>query len=131
MASGASVGETLFQAIANPFFGEREAITLAYGEDGSPTNEETAPHDSMAAAQPIALEPLVVPDTDLEGVNADQVFDVTAADVVGDLGLDASGNSETDYYSFTAAGRHVDQLPGDVGAARPATGLVRHDVDGL
>ena len=26
----------------------------------------------MADAQPITLEPLVVPDTDLEGVNADQ-----------------------------------------------------------
>jgi hypothetical protein len=102
MASGASVGETLFQAIANPFFGEREAITLAYGEDGSPTNEETTPHYAMADAQPIALQPLVVPDTDLEGVNADRVFDVTAADVVGYLGLNANGNSETDYYSFTA-----------------------------
>ncbi len=102
MASGGSVGETLFQAIANPFFGEREAITLAYGEDGSPTNEQTAPHYSMADAQPIVLAPLTVPDTDLEGVNADQVFNVTAADVVGYLGLDASGNSETDYYSFTA-----------------------------
>ena len=47
----------------------------------------------MADAQPIALEPLVVPDTDLEGVDADQVFNVTAADVVGYLGLDTSGQS--------------------------------------
>ncbi len=102
MASGASVGETLFQAISSPFFGEREAIVLAYGEDGSPVNEQTAPHYSMAAAQPVALQPLVVPDTDLEGVNADQVFDVTAADVVGYLGLNSSGTSQTDFYSFTA-----------------------------
>ena len=43
-----------------------------------------------------------MPDTDLEGVDADQVFDVTAADVVGYLGLDANGASDTDYYSFTA-----------------------------
>ena len=43
-----------------------------------------------------------MPDTDLEGVNADQVFDVTAADVVGYLGLETDGNSDTDYYSFTA-----------------------------
>ena len=88
MASGASVNATLEDAIDDPFFGEREAIALAYGEDGSPTNEETTPHYSMADAQPLALEPLVVPDTDLEGVNADKVFDVTAADVVGYLGLD-------------------------------------------
>ncbi len=74
---------------------------MSYGEDGSPTNEEITPHYSMADAQPIALEPLVVPDTDLEGVNADMVFDVTAADVVGYLG-ETDGASNTDYYSFTA-----------------------------
>ncbi len=102
MASGASVNATLFDAIDGPFFGEREAIKLAYGEDGTPTDEQTAPHFAMADAQPLTLQPLVVPDTDLEGQNADQIFDVTAADVVGDLGLDASGNSLTDYYSFTA-----------------------------
>ena len=92
---------TLFDAINDPFFGEREAIKLAYGENGTPTNEQTTPHYSMADAQPIALGALVVPDTDLEGANADQVFDVTAADVVGDLGLDATA-LDTDYYSFTA-----------------------------
>ena len=101
MASGASVNATLEDAINDPFFGERESIALSYGENGSPTNEQIAPHYSMADAQPIALEPLVVPDTDLEGVNADKVFDVTAADVVGYLG-ETSGASNTDYYSFTA-----------------------------
>jgi Ca2+-binding RTX toxin-like protein len=102
MASGASVNATLFDAINSPFFGEREAVKLAFGEDGSPTNEQTAPHFTKATAQPLALAPLVVPDTVLKGVNADRVFDVTAADVVGELGLDASGNSNTDFYSFTA-----------------------------
>ena len=102
MASGASVNSTLFDAINDPFFGEREAIKLAYGEDGSPTNEQSAPHYSTTDAQPLLLQPLVVPDTDLTGVNADQIFDVTAADVVGYLGLDAAGNSLNDYYSFTA-----------------------------
>ncbi len=101
MASGASVNATLEDAINDPFFGEREAIALSYGENGSPTNEQVAPHYSMAAAQPIALAPLVVPDTDLEGVDADKVFDVTAADVVGYLG-ETDGASNTDFYSFTA-----------------------------
>ena len=101
MASGASVNATLEDAINDPFFGEREAIALSYGENGSPTNEETTAHYSMADAQPIALEPLVVPDTDLEGVDADKVFDVTAADVVGYLG-ETNGASNTDFYSFTA-----------------------------
>ena len=67
-----------------------------------PTIEQTTPHYTMADAQPIALAPLVVPDTDLEGVNADRVFDVTAADVVGYLGVGAGGSLNTDYYSFTA-----------------------------
>jgi Ca2+-binding RTX toxin-like protein len=101
MASGASVNATLEDAINDPFFGERESIALSYGENGSPTNEQLAPHYSMAAAQPIALAPLVVPDTNLLGVNADKVFDVTAADVVGYLG-ETSGASNTDFYSFTA-----------------------------
>ncbi len=56
----------------------------------------------MADAQPITLQPLVVPDTDLEGVNADQVFDVTAADVVGEMYVNADGQLNTDFYSFTA-----------------------------
>ena len=43
-----------------------------------------------------------MPNTDLEGVNADSVWDVTAADVVGYLGLAAPGQSDTDFYSFTA-----------------------------
>ncbi len=93
---------TLEDAINDPFFGEREAIALSYGENGSPTNEETTSHDAMSDAQPIALEPLTVPDTDLEGVDADKVFNVTAADVVGYLGLNSSGQSDTDFYSFTA-----------------------------
>ena len=42
-----------------------------------------------------------MPDTDLAGVNADKVFDVTAADVVGYLG-ETNGASNTDFYSFTA-----------------------------
>ena len=103
IASGASVNATLFDAINDPFFGEREAIKLAYGEDGSPTNEQTTAHYDMGTAQPLALAPLVVPDTDLKGVDADRIFDVTAADVAGYLGTDAQGNSLTDYYSFTAA----------------------------
>ncbi len=102
MASGASVGATLEDAINDPFFGEREAIKLSFGENGTPTNEETSPHYAMANAQSISLQPLVVPDTDLEGVDADQTFNVTAADVVGDFGLNSNGQSNTDYYSFTA-----------------------------
>ncbi len=99
MASGASVNATLEDAINDPFISERDAIALSYGENGSPTNEQIAPHDSMADAQPVTLANLVVPDTDLEGVNTDKDFDVTAADVVGSLG-ETNGASNTDFYSF-------------------------------
>ena len=102
MASGNSVHSTLFDAINDPFFGEREAIKLAFGEDGSPTNEQLAPHSSIEGAQPLVLAPLVVPNTDLQGTNADAAWDVTAADVVGYLG-ETNGASNTDFYSFTAS----------------------------
>ena len=55
----------------------------------------------MASAQALVLAPLVVPNTDLEGTNADAVWNVTAADLVGYLGLAAPGQSNTDFYSFT------------------------------
>ena len=70
---------TLDDALNDPFFGER-SDQARLRQNGSPTNEETTPHDAMASLQPIKIEPLVVPDTDLEGVNADNVFDVTSAE---------------------------------------------------
>ena len=128
MASGASVNATLEDAINDPFFGEREAIALSYGENGSPTNEQIAPHYSMADAQPITLEPLVVPDTDLEGVNADKVFDVTAADVVGYLGRDKR-SIEHRLLLVHRPGRHPDQLPAHVGRPHAIRGACRHRSD--
>ena len=101
MASGASVNATLEDAINDPFISERDAIALSFGENGSPTAEEATAHYSTTDAQPVTLAPLVVPDTDLLGVNTDKVFDVTAADVVGYLG-ETNGASNTDFYSFTA-----------------------------
>ena len=47
MASGASVNATLEDAINDPFFSERDAIALSFGESGSPTNEETTAHYSI------------------------------------------------------------------------------------
>ncbi len=102
IASGASVGQTIEEAIDDPFLGAREAIALAYGEDGNPIIEPNSVyHESLATATPISLQPLVVPDTVLEGTDADQVFDVTAADVVAFLGVNAQQQTYTDYYSFT------------------------------
>ena len=103
MASGASVHATLFDAVNNPFFGEREAIKLAFGEDGTPTNEQSrrALRDgNRPAASRSSRSSCPTPTS--RARTADRIFDVTAADVVGEIGLDGSGNSLTDFYSFTA-----------------------------
>src|SRR5262249_15360915 len=92
---------TLFDAVSDPFFGEREAIKLAYDDHGAATPEVDTPHATTATAQPIALAPLAVPDTVLAGVNADREFDVKAADVVGEVRR-VDGVSERDVYAFTA-----------------------------
>ena len=47
IASGASVGQTIQEAIDDPFFGAREAIALAFGEDGTTTIEpNSVDHES-------------------------------------------------------------------------------------
>ena len=70
----------------------------------------------MAMPSPSHSQPLTVPDTDLKGVDADQVFNVTAADVVGYLG-ETGGASEHRLLLVHRPGRHLDRLPGHVGAA--------------
>ena len=102
MASGDSVHATLFDAINDPFFGEREAVKLAFGDHGYATPEVTTPHDTAATAEPLTLQALTVPDTTLTGINADRIFDVHAFDVPGTINISASGQSESDIYSFTA-----------------------------
>ena len=120
MASGASVNATLEDAINDPYFGEREAIKLSFGENGTPTNEQTAPHYSMADAQPIVLAPLVVPDTDLEGVNADKVFDVTAPTSLATSGTDASRQFAYRLLLVYSDSRHADQPRGMSAVLIPA-----------
>ncbi len=55
MASPASVGSTLVDALAELFFGEREAVKLAFAESGTVANEQLAPHQTRATAQPLSL----------------------------------------------------------------------------
>ena len=101
MASGASVDETLFQAIDDPFFGEREAIVLAYGEDGTPINEQTSPHYSIADAQPVRSSPSSCPTPTSRGSTPTRSLTSRPPTSSAYLGED-DGNSLTDYYSFTA-----------------------------
>ena len=103
MASPASVGTSLFDAADVTFFGERDDISMAFADSGTPTNETPGdPNTSVATAQPITLSPLNVPNTLLMGQGTGDSFDVTAADVVGSIQLGADGQSNADYYSITA-----------------------------
>jgi Ca2+-binding RTX toxin-like protein len=93
IASPASVGSTLFDAVGDPFFGEREAIKIAFAESGSVVGES-------AAAGSLSLVGLNVPNTLVNGLNAGKAFAVAAVDVVGSIGLGVDGRSESDTYTF-------------------------------
>ena len=103
MGSPASVGTSLFDAANVTFFGEREDIAMAFADSGTTTNELPGdPNTSVATAQPVTLAPLTVPNTLLIGQGTGDVFNVTAADVVGSIQLGADGQSNSDYYAITA-----------------------------
>ena len=101
MASPASVGTSLFDSAGLTFFGEREAVKLAFDDSGTTVNAAGS-NTSFASAQPLTLAPLAVPNTDQSGEFAGDVFNVAAADVVGAITLGADGQSNSDYYAFTA-----------------------------
>src|SRR5262249_52174378 len=94
-------------AVGITFFGEREAVKLAFADTGTAVPEQAAPHDSLLTAQPLGdLAGLAVPNTLAPGfVNSGKVFVVSALDVIGSVDQ-VNGRSEDDYYSFT--GRQGD-----------------------
>ena len=88
MGSPDSVGTSLFDATQVTFFGEREAIAMAFDDSGTTVNQTTGdPNTSVATAQPITLAPLNVPNTVLLGQNVGDTLNVTAADVNGSITL--------------------------------------------
>lgn len=99
MASGASVGQSLEEAVGDLFFGEREALKLAFNEAGVVVAEQVGDHNSIATAQAIALSRLGVPNTLRAGDNAGEGFQVDAIAVQGAL----SEEDETDFYAFAGA----------------------------
>jgi Ca2+-binding RTX toxin-like protein len=102
MSSPASVGSDRFNDVRDLFFGEREAIKLAFAESGTVVSEVAGAHGGIATAQPIVVTPLAVPNTLASGLNSMKQFAVDAVAVVGAIALDpATGVSESDFYSFT------------------------------
>ena len=109
MSSPRSVGSDRFNDLRDLYFGEREAVKLAFADSGTVIAEAAAPHRSFGTAQPIVLARLAVPNTLSGGLNAHKSFAVDALDVVGDIGIDSgTGSSESDFYSFT--GRAGDMV---------------------
>jgi len=116
MASPASVGSSLFDAIGQPFFGERELVKLAFADHAPsvaqvgtlivPESPDAQKSGSLPAAlgdtkaQPLTLLGLSVPNTMSKGYDAGKQFVVTAVDVAGQIKLKGA-QSESDYYSFT------------------------------
>lgn len=106
MASPASTGQTLFEAVQDTFFNERSAIKLAFNNTGTTINEAAGAKGSLAAAQALSLSSLLVPNTVPQfipgtatpTVNFGKEFDVSAIAVLGNL--DVAG--QLDFYSFAA-----------------------------
>ena len=121
MASGASVHATLLKAINDPFFGEREAIKLAFGEDGTPTNEQTTPHYTIADAQPIALRRWSCPTPTSRASTPTSLrrHGRRRGRLYG-----AGGRRQTPRPTITRSrrGRHLDQPGGHVGGPGPPQG---------
>ncbi|MCU0708140.1 MAG: pre-peptidase C-terminal domain-containing protein, partial [Pirellula sp.] len=119
LSSPASTGTPLSDAARATFFGEREAIKMAFNETGR-TRRETettlGSNDAWMLAEPMApggiLPRLYVPNLAPNSgfVRSGQSFDVSAMAIVGDLHeTGVSGLSDRDFYSFTAqAGDYVN-----------------------
>ncbi len=99
MGSPASTGISPGLTAQNPFFGEREALKLAYARSGiAATPEAATPHGNVATAQPLTTTSLVVPNTLKAGVNVGK--DLTGSVVhVANASISAAG--ESDVYAIT------------------------------
>ena len=110
MASPASVGSSLYDATQVTFFGERDAVKLAFADSGTTVVEATGTNNSPGTAQALTLTPLAVPNTLLVGQDVGATFQVSAVDVNGAILLGANGTSNIDYYAFTATAGQLFNL---------------------
>ncbi|MFV2066546.1 MAG: beta strand repeat-containing protein [Pirellulales bacterium] len=134
IASPASVRTSLVDALGNPFFGEREALKLAFGEHGRTVFEDDALKTDVInigtgtfAVQPLGpLPPLAVPNTLVAGANVTSgpAIKAGAASVAGSIvlvGPPGSETSESDFYSFQAQ-------TGDVVTVELMSFVLRHRI---
>ena len=128
-ASPASVRSTLIDALSDPFFGERDALKLAFGENGQSLAEvpdtEKLQVDNDGQTWPIQslgeLPRVTVPNTIEKGVHQDVELSAAAINVTGSIALTSDGTSESDFYSFTGRA-------GDVVTIEVMSQILRHRI---
>lgn len=129
MSSPASVGSNRFNDLRNLFFGEREAIKLAFAESGTVVNETAGAHQTFQAAQLVPLVPLAAPNTLSFGLDSAKQLYVEAVDVTGNIAIDpGTGESQSDFYSFT--GKKGDLMSFEV-LSRALTRLGSDTIDAV
>jgi hypothetical protein len=98
MASPASVGQTLAEAIAGTYMGERAAVKLEFTEVGLVSPEVGAAHGTPATAQPLTLPTFPVPNTAVPGdLNFGKSLFADAEVVTASIAT----VGQADYYSFS------------------------------
>lgn len=88
--------DLFFEDRIDLYFSERSAVRLSFNERGVVIDEAAGTKGSLAAAQPIELAELTVPNTVVTGQSAELQFDVEALVVTGRIGV----TGEADYYRF-------------------------------
>jgi Ca2+-binding RTX toxin-like protein len=128
-ASPASVGSDIVDAVSDPFFGERDALKLSFGENGQThfempdaAKQPLTVGSATWQVQPLGELPyLTVPNTIEKGVHRNADLGVAAIDVIGSIALTNNGTSESDFYSLAG---HT----GDVITVEVMSQILRHRI---
>ncbi|MFC7050689.1 hypothetical protein [Emcibacter nanhaiensis] len=97
MGSGYSAGLSFADSVVTDrFFSERSAIKLTFNEQGQVVDETDGDHSWFDTAQEVKLEKLVVPNTLVEGDNANKRWLVDAISIEGSI----SEIEQLDFYAF-------------------------------
>lgn len=131
IASPLSVGSTIEDATKRTFFGEREAIKMAFNEIGITRREQATgfnAHGQIGTAEDLgSLEPLTVPNLapDSSFLRFGQSFNVSALAVIGDLrsqSIAGVEGTEFDFYRFTGKAGDIVNIELLANSIRPLRG---------
>ncbi len=130
MASPASVGTTIADALGITYFGERESIKLAFNETGRTRRELAAlpgEHATVGTAESLGwLEPLYVPNLapNASFARFGQEFRVSALAVIGELLPLGPGETERDFYRFYGQAGDIVNIELMANSLRPLRGTM-------